>query len=534
MGIMKQFLISLCALGVWGIPTVSLAHVAIDAAYLAGLGLHEGDIVGSTAPSDPDVYIINEVGYRRLFLNPIIFSFYGHLRFENVKRFPDTVIESFPISPLFRNCETNDPKVYALQVTAEDAGVLHWVNVSGEAAVAEDPDFFQRIFCINSREFGWYAKSSAYTSLAQIPVYQRATAPAQGINDTTLPLNVPAGLRISLFTPKIGPLRFMAFSPDGILFVSMPSSAGLYSGSGVDDGAIFALPDRDHNGTADTVTRVLSGLHMPHGIAFHGGYLYVAEEGTVSRYPYTDGGTVGTRQVIAHLPTGGEHISRTIGFSPAGKMYVSVGSSCNDCSPAAAGTGAIWEFNADGSGGRIFAQGIRNAVGFVFHPTTSEIWATENGRDFLGDNLPPDEINIVRDGGHYGWPKCYGAKITDPKYGNSAFCQTTVSSVYDLQAHSAPLGLRFITGSQMPASWQGDLLVARHGSWNRTQPVGYDVIRLDVQGNAVVGEEPFITGWLTASGQKIGRPVDVIVGPDGAVYISDDKVNAIYRVVKSP
>lgn len=504
------------------------AHVAANPEIVQSLGLHEGEIVGSTDTNDPDIYIINAWGFRRLFLSPSIFSFYGHLRYDAVKRFPDTVVDSMPISGLFRNCESGSPRVYALQVTAEDVAVLHWMNISGDVAVREDPDFFKRIFCINSREFAWYAQGSAYTTLSQVPVYDRVPS-AAGIDETNLALTIPAGFRISLFTPKVGPLRFMAFSPDGILFASMPSAAGLYGGSGLSDGKVFAFPDANHDGTADSVVTVLSGLRLPHGLAFHNGYLYVAEEAAVARYPYAQGGSVGAREVIAVLPMGGSHRSRTIGFDAAGAMYVSVGSACNDCTTGDPGTAVIWKFNADGTGGRIFARGMRNAVGLVFHPTTGEMWATENGRDFLGDNLPPDEINIVRDGQHYGWPYCYGAQVRDPKH-PSYDCLATAASVYAMQAHTAPLGLRFIAGSQFPSSWQGDLLVARHGSWNRTQPIGYDVVRLDVQGNTIAGEEPFITGWLTSGNQKRGRPVDVIFGGDGALYISDDMANVIYRV----
>lgn len=512
-----------------GSANAALAHVSVDAAYLAALGLREGDIVGSTDASDPDIYIINEYGYRRLFLSPDIFAFYGHLRYDSVHKLADTVVASMPISALFRNCETDDQKVYALEVLSEDDAMLRWVNVSGSAAAAEDPDFFKRIFCINSKEFSWYRKGAEYSALAQIPVYQRAPSTA-GINETNIPLHVPSGFRISLFAHLSDPPRFMAFSPDGILFVSMPSAAGLYGGSGLSDGKVYALPDRNGDGTADEVKTVLTGLRMPHGLAFHDGYLYVAQEGTVARYPYLNGGNLGARQVIvANLPTGGEHISRTVAFSPSGKMYVSVGSACNDCTTGAAGTAAVWEFNADGTGGRVYASGIRNAVGLAFQPTTNALWATENGRDFLGDNLPPDELNIIRDGAHYGWPYCYGARVRDPKHPQYD-CAVTQPSVHALQAHTAPLGLSFITGSQFPADWKGDLLVARHGSWNRTQPVGYDVVRLDVQGGTVVGEYPFISGWLDSRNAKLGRPVDVLFGSDGALYLSDDKANVVYRI----
>lgn len=527
---LKQVIVLAFLLTIW-VGVSARAHVAIDAAYMAELGLHEGDIVGSTNTSDPDIFIVNGYGYKRLFLSPAIFGFYGHLKFANVKRLLDTVITSMPVSGLFQNCETGDKKVYGLEVIGEDQAMLRWVNVTGSQAVAEDPDFFKKVFCINAREFAFYTKGTPYTSFSQVPSYDRSNLPPVS-NATGIPLNIPAGFHISLFSSKIGPLRFMAFSPDGILFVSMPSVAGLYGGSGINDGKVFALPDRDGNGTADEVKTVLSGLHLPHGLAFHGGYLYVAEEGAVARYPYTTGGILGGREVIATLPTGGEHLSRTITFSSAGKMYVSVGSDCNDCTTGKAGTGSIWEFNADGSGGRVFARGMRNAVGLAFQPTTGDLWATENGRDFLGDNLPPDEINIIRDGGNYGWPYCYGVRISDP--GNPQYdCATTQASTYDIQAHSAPLGLAFVTGSEFPSDWAGDLIVARHGSWNRTEPVGYDVIRLDVQGNKVVGEHPFISGWLNSNGAKLGRPVDVIFGPDGALYLSDDSANVVYRITSS-
>lgn len=509
--------------------TVS-AHLEVD--YDA-LNLREGDIVGSSDLNDPDIYIINEFGFKRLFLSPTIFGFYGHLRFPNVKRFDDAVIEKMPTSGLFRNCETGDRKVYAIEVSGEDNANLNWVNISGETAVARDHDFFQKVFCINSREFSWYSRGSAYTSYSSIPTYRRSGL-TQSINETNMPLVLPAGFKISLFTPKIGPLRFMAFSPDGILFVSMPSSKGLYADNRPDDGKIFALPDKDNNGIADEVKTVIAELHVPHGIAFYNSYLYIAEEGKISRYSYTSDGVIGSREVVvANLPTGGEHVSRTIGFNQAGKMYVSVGSACNNCATGEEGTAAIWEFNSDGSDGRIFARGLRNAVGFVFNPIGGEIWATENGRDFLGDDLPPDEINIIRDNGDYGWPYCYGKNITDTPGRDipGSVCLAKAASTHNTQAHSAPLGLRFVSGTPF-STWAGDLLVARHGSWNRTQPVGYDVIRLDVEGNNVVGEYPFITGWLTSTNSKLGRPVDVIFGPNGNLYISDDKANIIYMVSK--
>ena len=247
-------------------------------------------------------------------------------------------------------------------------------------------------------------------------------------------------------------------------------------------------------------------------------------------------GNVGEREVtVENLPTEpgrDDHVSRTIGFNSAGKMYVSVGSSCNVCVEQDRRRAAILEFNSDGSNYRLFAEGIRNAVGFVFHPVTGEIWATENGRDYLGEDLPPDEINILQEENHYGWPYCYGEQISDPEFNDARFCATTKPSVHDIQAHSAPLGLRFIQSTQFPEEWDGDLLVAYHGSWNRREPTGYKVVRLDVEGDAIVGEEDFISGWLKRDGSVLGRPVDLIFDSAGALYISDDKSGFIYRVTQ--
>ena len=240
---------------------------------------------------------------------------------------------------------------------------------------------------------------------------------------------------------------------------------------------------------------------------------------------------MGTREAIVEgLPSGG-HISRTVGFSPSDKMYVSIGSLCNVCEETDVRRAAVMEYNPDGSEARVYAEGLRNSVGFVFHPTTGHIWATENGRDNLGDDIPPDEINILRDGQHYGWPYCYGKNIPDRTINDPDRCATTQESLHDMQAHSAPLGLRFINSPQFPEEWQGDLLVAYHGSWNRGEPTGYKVVRLVVDGSSVVAEEDFINGWLLDNGTSVGRPVDLIFGPqDGALYISDDGAGVIYRV----
>lgn len=355
----------------------------------------------------------------------------------------------------------------------------------------------------------------------------------KAVNETGLPLHLPDGFRITLFTQKpLGSIRFMAYSPDGILFISKPSTQGLYQGKG--GGSIFALADKDQDGKADEVVTVLSSLqNLPHGLVFYNGYLYIAEEDQVSRYLYQGNGKVGEREVlISGLPAGAGHVSRTIDFSPTGKMYVSIGSSCNVCKVSDRRRAAIWEYNPDGSEGRVYAEGLRNAVGFIFHPQTGQMWATDNGRDHLGDDLPPDEINIIQAGKHYGWPYCFGKKVVDPEFGNNTFCPNTEPSTYDMPAHSAALGLRFIQSPKFPKEWQGDLLVAYHGSWNRNQPTGYKVVRLNVEGDKIVGEEDFISGWLEPGNTVHGRPVDLIFDASGTLYISDDKAGVVYRVSK--
>lgn len=497
-------------------------------------GLTEGDLLRVASLNDPDIYIVNASGFKRLILSPAIFSYYGHFQWRQVKSVEVGVRDAFPTSALVRNCEANDPKVYAVEVAQDDAAVLHWVDLAADAALVQDDDFFKKVFCINAREFAMYARGDSYDAVSRITAYERTKLPPPSVNETSLPLILPDGFRIRVFAQNLGPVRFMAIASDGVLFASMPASTGLYGSGSRTDGKVYALPDLDSNGVVDEVKTVLSGLRLPHGLAFYGGYLYVAEEGTISRYRYLGNAVVGSREVIvADLPQSDDgHVSRTIGFRSSGKMYVSVGSSCNSCEETDDRRAAILEYNPDGSGGRVFARGLRNSVGFVFHPTAGEIWATDNGRDYLGEDLPPDEVNIVLNGGHYGWPYCYGKNVVDPAFSRSDICRTAQASTYNMQAHSAALGLRFITSAQFPAGWQGDLLVAYHGSWNRRVPTGYSVARLDVDNGVIVGEENFISGWLRPDGSKLGRPVDVIFGSDGALYVSDDKANVIYRISK--
>ena len=330
---------------------------------------------------------------------------------------------------------------------------------------------------------------------------------------------VPKGFEIQEYASGLGSPRFMAWSPDKVLFVTV-----------IGDGTVVALPDINNDGKSDRHIKFIEDLKRPHGIAFHNGYLYVGETNQISRFKF--GGVdkePGKKEVIvADLPTKG-HFTRTVSFGPDGKMYVSIGSSCNACIEKDKRRATVMRFNSDGSDGEIYASGLRKSVGLAWHPITGELWATDNGRDWLGDNLPPDEVNIIKEGEHYGWPYCYGDKIPDPDFNNPEKCKSTIAPVVDIQAHSAPLGLTFYDGEMFPLKYKGDLFVAFHGSWNRSVLTGYKVVRIKMKDGKPQGIEDFAHGWMIAT-KKFGRPVDVLVGTRGELYVSDDLGGVIYKI----
>ena len=345
-------------------------------------------------------------------------------------------------------------------------------------------------------------------------------ASAHGVSTDLGSVALPPGFKIELFASDLGSVRFMAIGPSGALFVSVPRT-----------GRILALPDRDRDGKTDRTTVFADDLNRPHGLAFRDGDLYVAETDRVVRLRDKDGDLRADDQqvIVADLPSGGGHWTRTIGFGPDGKLYVSIGSSCNVCIERDPRRAAIVQYNPDGTGEQIYAAGLRNSVGFVWHPETGEMWATDNGRDWLGDDLPSDEINIVVNGGFYGWPYCYGRNISDPDFGDRDRCAQATPPEVALQAHSAPLGLAFYTGAQFPETYRGNLFVAYHGSWNRSIPTGYKVVRVRMEKGKPVEVEDFATGWLQGD-QAWGRPVDVLVWTDGSLLVTDDRTGFIYRI----
>jgi glucose/arabinose dehydrogenase len=341
-------------------------------------------------------------------------------------------------------------------------------------------------------------------------------------------IKMPGGFHLSVFEDDLDSARMMVFSPGGVLVVSAS-----------DGGRVVALPDPHQSGEAERVVTVADKLNQPHGLAFYKGKLYIAENDKVRRFDWDERNLKATNpQKVADLPRGGEHSTRTLLFHDD-KMYVSAGSDCNACVESDPHRAAVMEFNADGGGEQIFAKGLRNAVGMAVNPKTNSIWVTVNGRDWLGDDVPPDVVDdLGRGGGDFGWPHCYGDRVPDPNFTKpgDGRCASTVPPKVQIQAHSAPLGLAFSAGTMYPAEYRNSVFIALHGSWNRSAPTGYKVVRvkLDDRGQPAGVVEDFITGWLAPGekkkGQQMGRPVGIAFGPDGSMYISDDAGGRVYRV----
>jgi glucose/arabinose dehydrogenase len=343
-------------------------------------------------------------------------------------------------------------------------------------------------------------------------------------------LTLPPGFKANVFAAGLSSPRFMAIGPEGVIFAT-----------GISNGEVYVMPDRDGDGVADETRVWADGLRQPHGLAFRDDYLYVGETHQIVRFRIGPDGTrqSGPEVVVPELPSGGGHRTRTVGIGPDGRLFVAVGSSCNVCDEADERRATILVYNADGSDGRLFMRGLRNAVGFVWRPGNDELWATNNGRDQLGDDLPFETVYRGRDGGDAGWPSCYpapGGLRPDPQFGRPEGCGAFDPPASAFQAHSAPLGLRFYDGISFPESMRGSLFVALHGSWNRSVPVGYKVIRIPFDAANAGQAEDFATGWMADEGNRgsvWGRPVDVLVAPDGALLVSDDDGGAVYRITFS-
>ena len=334
-------------------------------------------------------------------------------------------------------------------------------------------------------------------------------------------IKLPPGFEIKIYASGVKGARSMALSPKGTLFVGTRG-----------EGQVYAVVDRNKDHIADEVITLAEGLNMPNGVAFRNGSLYVAEIDRVLRFDNIETRLYDSPVPLVindKFPKDGHHGWKFIRFGLDGKLYVPVGAPCNICEPDENRYAVIMRMNPDGSGLETFARGIRNSVGFDWHPETKELWFTDNGRDWLGDDLPPDELNRVpRSGMHFGYPYCHGGDIADPEYGHKRKCSEFVPPVVKLGPHVAALGMRFYTGEMFPSKYRG-IFIAQHGSWNRSTPIGYRVMQVHIENNREISYESFAEGWLQGR-HAWGRPVDVLVMPDGALLVSDDYADVIYRI----
>jgi glucose/arabinose dehydrogenase len=334
---------------------------------------------------------------------------------------------------------------------------------------------------------------------------------------------LPPGFRLQLYTGDLPRARFLRFTPGGDLLVSRPHSGDI----------VLLSRDADGDAQPDQVTTLIEGLQRPFGMDFAGDWLYIAESNRIGRVRFdsTRGETVGSYEpVVEGLTDNGNHWSKTIRFGPDGLLYLAQGSTCNVCVEEDSRRATMMRFQPDGSAGEIIATGLRNSVGFDWAPWSGELYATDNGRDLLGDDFPPCELNLVEQGRFYGWPYYNGDNLPDPDMGADprADQRTPTAPVHGFRPHNAPLGISFVDPSGWPAGYQRTALVALHGSWNRSTPDGYKVVALNWTDRGIE-EQDFLTGF-NVDGNIAGRPVDIAQGPDGALYISDDYAGAIYRV----
>ena len=334
-------------------------------------------------------------------------------------------------------------------------------------------------------------------------------------------LRLPPGFSVQILTADVENARQMALGDQGTVFVGSMKA-----------GKIHAVVDADADGVADQVWLIAEGLQRPSGLAFRDGALYVGDINRILRYDGIESRLKNPPKPVLitdTLPDKTHHGWKYLRFGPDGMLYVPVGAPCNICDEP--GFGQIRRMNADGSGEEVFAAGIRNSVGMAFHPQTGELWFTDNGRDMMGDDIPSDELNHAPQAGrHFGFPYCHQGDIPDAEFGKGKSCADYQAPELKLGAHVAALGMAFYTGDMFPTEFQGQLFIARHGSWNRSEKVGYDIVRVEFdQDGGVKGMQPFITGWLQGQ-EDWGRPSDVMQLPDGSLLIADDKANAIYRI----
>lgn len=345
-------------------------------------------------------------------------------------------------------------------------------------------------------------------------------------------IKLPPGFVIEVYAADVPNARQLALGDKGTVFVGSRQA-----------GRVHAVVDRDGDQKADQVYTIASGLQMPSGLAFRDGALYVAEVSRVIRYDGIESKLENPPAPVVvndKFPTETHHGWKYLGFGPDGLLYVPVGAPCNVCERDDERFATMMRMKPDGSALEVFARGIRNTVGFDWHPRTRELWMAENGRDSMGDDVPPDELlRAHKPGLHFGFPYCHGGDIPDPEFGAQRPCGEFEPPAQKLGAHVAAIGMKFYTGRMFPEEYRGQILLAEHGSWNRSQPQGYRVMLIKLSGNEAVSYTPFAEGWLRGIrssrgvrtlGDAWGRPADVLVMPDGALLVSEDEPGTIYRI----
>ena len=359
--------------------------------------------------------------------------------------------------------------------------------------------------------------------LLVLPLWGGVCQPSMLAGDPRLEdIRLPEGFRIDIYAEGVKNARAMCWGSKGTLFVGSR-----------EEGNVYAVRDTNSDGRADQVLTVASKLKMPVGVAFKAGDLYVSAVSSIVRLRSIEDRLTAppTPEVVtASYPTETHHGWKFIAFGPDGKLHVPVGAPCNICLSADSLYASITRINADGSGREIIAHGVRNTVGFDWHPETGDLWFTDNGRDMMGNDLPDCELNrLEKDGDHFGYPFCHAGTVPDPEFGTGKPCAAFIPPAALLGPHTAPLGMRFYRGARFPDRYHHAIFIAQHGSWNRSTPIGYRLMVAFPRPDGTAAVEVFAEGWLKGN-SAWGRPVDVLEMPDGSLLVSDDTADLIYRI----
>jgi glucose/arabinose dehydrogenase len=366
------------------------------------------------------------------------------------------------------------------------------------------------------------AARKAVAGKGAAPAATAGAAPAREL----AALKLPKGFQIAVYADNVPNARELAVTDSGLVFVGSTKA-----------GKVYALVDANKDGIAEKVVTVAESLNHPNGVALLNGALYVGEISRIIRFDdieKTYASKPAYKVIKSDLPRETWHGAKYIKAGPDGKLYIPIGAPCNVCDKEDEAYSKIWRMNPDGSNWELYARGVRNTVGFTWHPVTKELWFTDNGRDEMGENMPSCELNVAPKAGmHFGFPYCHGGVLPDPQFGKGKSCDAYVPPVAALGPHVAPLGLAFYTGTQFPEQYRNQLLVAEHGSWNRTNKIGYQVRLITLHGDKLVSDTAFIDGFLQNETVS-GRPVDIAVTPDGSILVSDDHAHKVYRVTYQP